>query len=514
MKCWTDALTALIILLFGLTDCQQDGPVASDHPGAALATTYCGSCHRVPDPQDLPTYIWKTELLPKMGAFLGKYGNKNRMHYLVSAQTAPYLEPLYPKVPAIDSGDWAQLRDYYLTESPETVPEPPQPPAIRKLKQFAVHAVPAPLPVTDAPYTTLLEFDSVRQQIIVGSAGRNGGRLRTFDANHRLTGDRCIGSAPSDVNPLTGELLTMGSLVPSDLPRGMLTVARSDSSIVLLDTLARPVAMTRIDLDRDGTKELVVAEFGNMVGALNAYTPNADGTLRLQRTLRAKSGALRLRKTDLDRDGWPDLVVLSGQGDESVVVYYSRPGTVESEVLLRFPPSYGSSDLELTDVNDDGFVDLVCTNGDNFDYPPFPKTYHGLRIYENDGNNQFSAAHFFALNGAYNVEAADFDGDGDVDLAVLAYFVPERLRPTHSFVYLERTWGLGTYNFKAYGFPKPAGVHYLTMTQGDVDRDGDIDLLLGNFAAYLPNGIVSDVDKTGALPAYLFLENGGAAGAR
>lgn len=442
-----------------------------------------------------------------MGAFLGEYGNKNRGYYLENTQTARYLESLYPVAAIIDSSDWAQLRDYYLTAAPATAPLTPEPAAIRKLRQFSVRPVMATGSKAAAPYTTLLEFDAGLRQIIVGAAGLSGGQLRTFNNQHSLVSEREVDSAPGDVDLATGTLLTMGSLVPSDLPRGKVVYNAGDSIRVLLDTLARPVAMLRLDLDRDGVEELIVAEFGNMAGALNAYRSDAEGRFQLQRTLSARSGAIRLRTVDLDRDGWMDLVALFGQGDESVVAYLSRPGSVERKVLLRFPPSYGSSDLEVVDMNEDGYPDLVCTNGDNFDYPPFPKTYHGIRIYENDGNNSFAEKHFFHLDGAYNVEAADFDGDGDVDLAAVAYFVPEHLRPTHSFVYLRRSWSMSGYSFKPAGFNKPDGVHYLTMAQGDVDQDGDIDLLLGNFAAYLPNGIVSDVKQGGALPAYLFLEN-------
>jgi hypothetical protein len=455
----------------------------------------------------LPKDIWEQEILPKMGAFLGKYASKSRMHYLVNAKTVPYLKSLYPVEATIDSSDWALLQDYYLTMAPASPPITPEPAAIRKMRQFTVRSVSVAGKEADAPYTTLLEFDTFRKEIIVGAAGQSGGRLRIFDQQHSMISEREVDSAPSDVDPATGLLLTMGSLVPSDLPQGKIRYNAGDSTTLLLDTLARPVAMLRLDLDRDGVAELIVAEFGNMAGALNTYLPAANGKYRLQRTLSARSGAIRLRAVDLDRDGWTDLVALFGQGDESVVAYLSRPGGVERKVLLRFPPSYGSSDLEIVDMNDDGHPDLVCTNGDNFDYPPFPKTYHGVRIYENDGANNFTEKHFFHLDGAYNVEAADFDGDGDVDLAAVAYFVPEHLRPTHSFIYLQRSWSISGYSFKAAGFQKPEGVHYLTMAQGDVDQDGDIDLLLGNFAAYLPNGIVSDVKRDGALPAYLFLEN-------
>ena len=503
---WIPAALAISLLLILLGNCTAEPPVP-EHPGVSVAVMYCGNCHLVPDPADLPINIWRDEVLPKMGAFLGRYGNRNRKHFLVNLKTAPYLRSLYPEDAIIDSSDWALLRDYYLTTAPEAAPLTPEPAAIRKMKQFSVHPITVAGEEAAAPYTTMIEFDATRQEIIVGAAGRQSGRLRTFNQRHELIAAQAVDSAPADLDPASGTLLTMGSLVPSDLPRGKVSQYVKDSTIVLLDTLARPVQMIRLDLDQDGVRELIVAEFGNMAGALNVYLPAKDGKFHFQRSLRARSGAIRLRAVDLDGDGWKDLISLFGQGDESVIVFYSRPGGTEAKVLLRFPPSYGSSDLEVVDMNDDGHPDLVCTNGDNFDYPPFPKTYHGVRVYENDGTDNFTEVMFFHLDGAYNVEAADFDGDGDVDLAVVAYFVPEHLRPTHSFVYLKRSWGLGSYNFKPAGFRKPSGVHFLTMTQGDVDQDGDIDLLIGNFAAYLPDGIVSDVKKEGPLPVYLFLEN-------
>ena len=50
---------------------------------------------------------------------------------------------------------------------------------------------------------------------------------------------------------------------------------------------------------------------------------------------------------------------------------------------------YGSSYLELADMNNDGHLDILYTNGDNADYSYVLKKYHGLRIFINDGKNQF-----------------------------------------------------------------------------------------------------------------------------
>lgn len=47
------------------------------------------------------------------------------------------------------------------------------------------------------------------------------------------------------------------------------------------------------------------------------------------------------------------------------------------------------------DFNGDGKLDIVYVNGDNFDYSRVLKPYHGIRILENDGKNNFHERYFF-----------------------------------------------------------------------------------------------------------------------
>ncbi|MBC6993619.1 hypothetical protein QWY85_12700 [Neolewinella lacunae] len=46
------------LLLLIASRCAER-PAPPPHPGAALAESYCGNCHLVPDPGDLPVHIWK-----------------------------------------------------------------------------------------------------------------------------------------------------------------------------------------------------------------------------------------------------------------------------------------------------------------------------------------------------------------------------------------------------------------------------------------------------------------------
>ncbi|MBB4078698.1 hypothetical protein GGR28_001311 [Lewinella aquimaris] len=493
-------LLVLCVLLFGR--CQRDTP--PPHPGQLLATTYCASCHQLPTPDQLTREIWTDEVLPKMGAFYGIYESYPRRYFLENPDNAPYVDHLYPEQPVMDTADWHQIVDYFVGQAPDRLLGSKAPQDLLQLRLFR------PVPIYDsttttAPYTTLLQFDTLHRHIITGGPGRG---LRTFTADHNLLSTNPLTSTPSDLDVATGQVLLMGSLLPSDIPRGSLTDLAGTRVPAFPDSLARPVQMVQLDLDQNGRLETVVAEYGNMVGYLNSYELTEEtGTYR-KCTLQNQAGALRLRVADLDRDGHDDLLVLYAQGNESVIAYLSKPGTFERRELLSFPAVYGSSDLEVVDFDGDGDLDLLCTNGDNFDYQPIPKPYHGIRIYLNDGEGHFSEAYFYPMDGAYDLAVDDFDLDGDMDIAAIAYFIPPSLRATRSFVFLEQQdRGGSELSFTAASFVKESDQHYLTMAAGDVDADGDTDLLIGSFAAYLPDGLRGQPSTVTQAPVYIYLEN-------
>jgi len=119
------------------------------------------------------------------------------------------------------------------------------------------------------------------------------------------------------------------------------------------------------------------------------------------------------------------------------------------------------------------------TNGDSGDYVSTTKNFHGIRLYLNDRHGGFEEAWFYPLNGAYKAVAADFDGDGDLDIAAISFYPDYLHSPEESFVYLENKGGL---KFEASTIPEHAWGRWLTMDVGDLDGDGRPDLVLGSFA--------------------------------
>jgi hypothetical protein len=95
----------------------------------------------------------------------------------------------------------------------------------------------------------------------------------------------------------------------------------------------------------------------------------------------------------------------------------------------------------------------------------------------NDGQNRFSEKWFFPLNGAYKAIAADFDRDGDLDIAAISFFPDYQKSPEESFVYLENRGG---WVFEAVSFPECTTGRWITMDAGDLDGDGDSDIVLGS----------------------------------
>jgi hypothetical protein len=196
--------------------------------------------------------------------------------------------------------------------------------------------------------------------------------------------------------------------------------------------------------------------------------------------LRGFPGAIKVYIKDVNHDGLPDIWALFSQDEEGVFLFKNKGnGNFDSEEVLKFPPSYGSSYFEFADFNKDGYPDIVYTCGDNADHSPVLKPYHGVYIFMNDKTNHFKQKYFFPINGCYKAIARDYDGDGDLDIAAISFFADYAHQPEDGFVYLKNN---GSFDFQSYSLAEANMGRWLTMDAGDFDGDGKTDIILGNFS--------------------------------
>jgi hypothetical protein len=266
--------------------------------------------------------------------------------------------------------------------------------------------------------------------------------------------------------------------------------------------LMRPVSLAATDLNGDGAIDWVVCEFGFIKGEL-AWLENKGGGRYEKHVLRSTPGAIRVVVQDYNHDGLPDLWVLFAQGDEAIFLYTNKGhGQFAEQRILTFPPCYGSTYFELDDFNRDGHPDILYTCGDNGDFSTVLKPYHGVYIFQNDGHEHFSRRYFFPMNGCYRAMARDFDGDGDLDIACIAYFADFRGQPDEGFVYLENR---GDGQFMPHTVAAARCGRWIMMDVADIDGDGKPDILLANCSVG-PGFVKSATDwKKG--PPFIVLRN-------
>ena len=132
--------------------------------------------------------------------------------------------------------------------------------------------------------------------------------------------------------------------------------------------------------------------------------------------------------------------------------------------------------FSMHDFNNDGSMDILYVNGDNFDYSRVLKPYHGIRILENDGKNRFHERYFFPVYGAARAEVADFDKDGDLDILTTSNFADSERHPERGIMFFENT---GLYEFHPYAFTIASDNQWNVMATGDLNKDGLLDVIIG-----------------------------------
>jgi hypothetical protein len=95
------------------------------------------------------------------------------------------------------------------------------------------------------------------------------------------------------------------------------------------------------------------------------------------------------------------------------------------------------------------------------------------------GKNNFAQKYFFPVDGCYKAMAGDFDGDGNIDIAVISFFADYTHQPEEGFVYLENK---GNFQYVPHTLPAGELGRWLTMDIGDLNGDGKPDIVLGNFS--------------------------------
>jgi FG-GAP-like repeat len=310
--------------------------------------------------------------------------------------------------------------------------------------------------------------------------------------------------APGHIEPIDhdgdGDLdllvADLGELFPSNQRIGSVIVLENDGRGRFIrhtaaEGLPRVADVRGGDLDGDGDQDLAVAAFGYDHGQ-TLWLENRGKWSYAVHVLQELSGAVNALVADLDRNGTLDIVTVVSQEWEEVWMFDNAGGGRFTPRLLwgSSNADFGSSWLATVDLDRDGDVDLLYSNGDAFDYAPAnSRPWHGVQWLENQGSHTFALHRIADLSGASSPVAFDADHDGDVDVTVVSAYNAWNDPAALSLVWLENN---GRQQFTLHPVAS-APTHLITLATGDLDGNGMPDLVTGGMHISAPYDRMSRV---------------------
>ncbi|MFG0263757.1 MAG: FG-GAP repeat domain-containing protein [Rhodopirellula sp. JB055] len=264
--------------------------------------------------------------------------------------------------------------------------------------------------------------------------------------------------------------------------------------IVLLSGLGRVADARPADFDNDGDMDLVIAEFGwrssgRIVLLENRLSVAKDSGQNPERLadnfvvheIDDRHGTIHVPVTDLNGDGHLDFVAAISQGYETVEAFLNNgEGEFHREVVFAAAdPAFGLSGIQLVDMDLDGDLDVLMTNGDSFDRGVKP--YHAVWWLENEGTYPYKEHQLCRMPGVLSAKAGDFDGDGDLDVvagSLMAGPIRDQFRDFQmaSVVMLAQTeQGV----FRKTSLEDHVHQH-ASIEVDDFDQDGKVDFAISN----------------------------------
>jgi hypothetical protein len=449
--------------------------------GEALANAYCSVCHLKPEPTSLDKITWQNYVLPRMGKFMGivttligdeLYFTAEEKKELLASRKIIFEEVL------LDNNQWQAIVDYYIKAAPDSLFQP----ICKGVLDSTTFKLVYPDYFINPPATTLVY--PIRNGLI--SADAHTKKLYLWDNNFlpkselNLNNEGCVAINETPDNYL---LTIMGSFSPSDKPLGTIVqVSKKAGEITtLIPYLNRPINSSYADLNQDGLQDILVSEYGKWLGQLSLHLLNKDDRYSKQ-VISNHPGCLKTEIIDINKDGLLDIIALFGQGDEKLTSFINQGhGKFSENLILRFPPNYGSSGFRLVDINSDNHVDIIYFNGDLADFPIAYKPYQGIRILTNNGKNQFNELTFLPFSGVYDAIPLDVDGDGDLDMAAISFQTNTKCDSQGGFVWFENI----NRQYTKRVIPNIDQGRWIRMDTFDYNNDGRTDIVLGNLVMEL-----------------------------
>ena len=281
---------------------------------------------------------------------------------------------------------------------------------------------------------------------------------------------------------LDAAVASLGVLFPNNARIGAVVLLENNgrqrfTAHVVADKLPRVADVRAGDLDGDGDLDLSAALFGYDQGETRWFENR--GAWRFEsHLLQELSGAINAEIVDLDGDHDLDLVTLVSQEWEEIYAFVNdgRGTFTPTRIFGASNEDFGSSWISLADLDGDGDADVIYSNGDAFDYATTAgRSWNGLQWLENTGGTSFAYHRIADIPGASSPQAADLDGDGDLDIAVVSAYNNWANPAAQSLVWLEND---GHAAFTLHDVAS-SPTHLVTLAMGDLNGDGRPDLVTG-----------------------------------
>lgn len=231
----------------------------------------------------------------------------------------------------------------------------------------------------------------------------------------------------------------------------------------------------RFDLNQDGFLDLIFNSTHDNSSYLPATVASMGSDRRIQQAPLAVQGSIRVIVADLNRDGHSDLAFCPNYsglqfGRRFLTIIWGGEDGWPSHRSNGVLPVHGAMALAAADLNRDQWPDLVVLNSEAW-LPGQPKGQIVRIFWGGQRGYLLNRRQDLGVANAFDLAASDFDGDGGDDIAVLTS--EGSIRVFWSDPSKETPVAL---EFSDIELP---GTEATCVTAADWNRDGHADLLMG-----------------------------------